>query len=161
MVYKKREILYIYKCYDHNNTFTQEDLKLTISKKLSSGVLVGMLSLALCATAFAGTSTSGKLKGYNFSGSLSPVNPILLNPYAIASTSASASLYYLKAVVTVTNTDGSGVSTTKSANNTSSVETDRQYANTFASKDVKFTGSHTVTDQNVGSWSGSTDYTYN
>lgn len=153
--------MYIYKCYDHNNTFTQEDLKLTISKKLSSGVLVGMLSLALCASAFAGTSTSGKLKGYNFSGTLSPENPFYLNPYATASTSASASLYYLKAVVTVHNTDGSAVSSSKSANNDSSVETERQYANTFASKDVKFKGSHEVSDKNVGSWSGSTDYTYN
>jgi hypothetical protein len=124
------------------------------------GTLSLILVLSLATAAFAATSTSGKVGSYSTYGNLYPHNPIYSNPYADASTSTSAPLYYLKATSTVHNTDGTGASQSASVNNDSSVLTGKQYANTFTSSGVKFTGSHYVSDANVGSWSGSTSYQY-
>lgn len=130
------------------------------NKRIVSIALV--LALVLCTTigAFAATSTSKTIKGYTWSGELTTGNPFYSNPYAYATSTSTAAIYYIKAVVTVINTDGTGASKTSSGNNTDSVETTSQYANTFGSSGVKFTGSHVFNDANIGSWTGSTSYTY-
>lgn len=130
------------------------------NKRIVSLALVLLLVLCTTIGTFAATSTSKTISGYTWKGNLYPENPLITNPYAWSESNSGAAIYYIKAVVTVINTDGSASSKSSSENNCSWVYTPAQYANTFTSSGVKFTGSHVFSDANIGSWTGSTSYTY-
>lgn len=118
-----------------------------------------MLGMAVGFLAF-GATTSGAMT-LTPTGHLTTGNPIATAPYGIASTESNHSSYG-KATAKVTVSKSGYATKSKSVKNKAkSVETDRLYGPTWASKGTKFVSNHSGYDYKGKKWTGVASKSFN